>query len=63
MSSSKNIQKQILKREHIERKTFSYAFGTCKLEFSLRTDIKQELKDFLVCLEAGAEEVKAELKK
>ena len=44
-------------------KNFSYSKGKVSLNFSLRTDIKQELKNFLELLKVAQEEVLEELKK
>ena len=44
-------------------KNFSYSQGACNLNFVLRTDIKQELKDFLVLLKVATKEVEEELTK
>lgn len=45
----------------VRNRTFNYSKGACKLNFVLRTDIKQELKDFLECLKVAAQDVQAEL--
>lgn len=52
-----NPDKKILTREHVESKTFSYKKGTVQLSFTLRVDVKQELKDFTECLEAALKDV------
>jgi len=52
----------LLKKENTTAKTFNYSLGKVKLGFTLRVDIKQELKDFLQCLESAEKEVKEELK-
>ena len=46
-----------------QRKTFNFAKGKTTLNFILRTDIKNELKDFKQCLEAALSEVENELNK
>ena len=43
-------------------KKFSYNKGKCTLSFSLRIDIKSELKDFLALLKTAVAEVEEELK-
>ena len=58
-----NLNKKILIRNHKNIRNFSYKKGNVSLNFSLRTDIKGDLKDFQECLEAALEEVKDELKK
>ena len=56
-------KKKILERSNTESKTFNYVKGDVSLNFTLRTDIKQQLKDFLECLEVAVKEVKEELDK
>lgn len=48
-------------RDHRHSRTFSYQMGNVTLSFSLRTDIKTELKDFLSCLEEAQKDVTEEL--
>lgn len=57
------MAKTFLERKHTDNKDFSYQKGVCKLTFSLRTDIKQELKDFKEMLEAAIIDVDEEIKK
>lgn len=52
---------KFLQREQTQNKGFSYTKGATSLSFSLRIDIKQELKDFLECLEAAMADVKKEI--
>jgi len=54
--------KKILKTENTTSKNFSYKLGAVALSFSLRTDIKQELKDFKELLVRALEDVTEELK-
>lgn len=55
---------KILHRDTAElRRQFSYNKGSCNLSFSLRVDIKQELKDFKEILEAALADIEAELDK
>ena len=56
--------KNTLKRdtEKINR-TFSYQKGACQLNFQLRIDIKQELKDFLECLVIAKKDVEEQIAK
>ena len=58
--SSKN---QIVVREHIVRKDFSYKKGDISLRFTLRIDIKSELKDFDELLAQAREDIIEEIKK
>lgn len=55
--------KKPLTINNTEQKNFSYSKGNCNLNFVLRTDIKQELKDFLELLKVAAKEVEEELTK
>jgi len=52
-----------IKTDNTTSKNFSYSKGKVGLNFNLRTDIKQEMKDFLELLEVAQKEVKEELKK
>lgn len=52
-----NPDKKILQREQTENKSFGYKKGNVQLNFTLRVDIKQELKDFKECLEAALSDV------
>ncbi len=52
-----------IKSNNITSKTFSYNKGNCNLNFTLRTDIKNELKDFKEILELALLEVKDEINK
>lgn len=49
--------KKILQREQQENRTFNYTKGNVRLNFTLRVDIKQEMKDFIECLEAALSDV------
>lgn len=59
MAKSKNT----LVSDFVDRKTFDYKMGICNLNFQLRTDIKQELKDFVEILKKALVDVQAELDK
>ena len=52
-----------VKTNNTIQKNFSYSKGSVSLSFSLRTDIKQELKDFIELLKIAQEEVNKEIKK
>jgi hypothetical protein len=58
-----NAQKDIVKKTMEDRKRFVYEKGNVKLDFTLRTDIKQELKDWKELMENAMEDVEAEIKK
>jgi hypothetical protein len=57
------INKKELKINNTSIKNFSYAKGKCNLNFSLRTDVKDDLKDFLEILEVSLKEVREEIEK
>lgn len=57
--ASKN--KQILKTNHSERKTYNYSTANVNLTFTLRTDIVTERKDFLELLKTATKELDQEL--
>lgn len=63
MSILEKIHKNILKNESTTSKNFSYSLGKVSLNFNLRTDIKQDLKDFAELLKVATEEVNIEIKK
>lgn len=50
-----------VKTDNKVTKQFSYVKGKVSLNFTLRTDIKNELKDFLECLKVAQKEVEKEL--
>lgn len=60
MSKDKNVIKKDTGKLVRE---FNYAKGDVKLNFSLRVDIKQHLKDFIEILENSLRDVKEELAK
>lgn len=55
-------EKQVMKTNHSQQKQYSYSYGNTTLNFTLRTDIKSEMKDFLLCLNQAVAEVEADLK-
>lgn len=57
------MAKKFISIENKTSKTFSYSLGGVKLDFTLRTDVKTELKDFLECLKMGVREVEQEISK
>ena len=59
----KNFDKKIIKKDHMDSRTFRYQLGEVSLTFSLRTDVKQNMKDFLELLVMAQGEVKEELNK
>lgn len=50
-----------LKVENSTTRSFNYTAGKVSLKFSLRIDIKGDLKDFMTCLEAAVKDVQSEL--
>ena len=54
-------EKKILISTPTTQRTFDYKLGDCTLAFTLRTDIKQQLKDYVTLLERALLEVKEEL--
>jgi len=55
-----NIPNNIKKNNKIN-KNYSYEKGECKLNFSLRIDIKNELKDFLELLKVAVKDIEEDL--
>lgn len=51
-----------IKTNNTVRKDFNYIKGKVSLSFSLRTDVKHELKDFWELLREAKREVEKELK-
>ena len=58
-----NIFKNTIKKETTETRAFTYPKNKVQLNFSLRTDIKSELKDFKELLLQAVEDINKELKK
>ena len=58
-----NIFKNTIKKETTETRAFTYSKNKVQLNFSLRTDIKSELKDFKELLLQAVEDINKELKK
>lgn len=56
------LQKKVKSNREVTR-VFKYSFGKCNLNFSLRLDTKEELKDFLEILKVATNEVNEELNK
>lgn len=52
-----------IKTNNTTQKNFSYKKGDVNLSFTLRTDIKTELKDFVEILKVAIKEVEEEIKK
>lgn len=57
-----NILKNIVKKETVDTRQFSYSKNKVNLNFSLRTDVKSELKDFKELLLQAVEDINKELK-
>lgn len=56
-------QKKVVTTAHTETRNFSYSKGTTTLRFNLRTDIKQELKDFKELMLMALSDIDIELSK
>lgn len=56
-------QKTLLIASNEEKKTWNYAKGTVNLNFTLRVDIKQQMKDWLEILDRAKADVEEELRK
>lgn len=56
-------EKAVLHSEAIQRKEFTYTLGDVSLKFTLRTDIKSELKAFRELASHAVEDIDAELEK
>lgn len=50
-----------IKEDHIERKSFNYSKNGVQLNFTLRTDVKTEMKYFKELLEKAIEDINKEL--
>jgi hypothetical protein len=61
MVSKNNIPK--LERTSVTRKQFDYKIGNVTLNFSLRNDVKQELRAFQEILTAAQKDVQDEINK
>lgn len=57
------FSKNKIKNNSTTQKNFAYEKGKVSLSFSLRTDIKQDLKDFAELLQIAILEVNNELEK
>ncbi|MEI6580803.1 MAG: hypothetical protein WCO07_01380 [bacterium] len=55
--------KKQLQINNTSNKNFDYAKGDVNLKFSLRTDVKDQLNDFLDLLKIATKEVEDEIKK
>lgn len=51
-----------VKTDNKTTKNFSYSKGKVSLSFTLRLDVKNELKDFLELLKVAQKEIELELK-
>ena len=52
----------VIKNNSTTSKNFSYSKGAVSLNFTLRNDVKTELKDFSELLKVAQEEVNKEIK-
>lgn len=57
------LKKSIVQNNSTTQKNFSYTKGEVTLSFNLRTDIKQDLKDFSELLKVATLEVDNEINK
>jgi len=55
-------QKKIIVKGSSLKREFSYAKGTVTLNFTLRIDVKQELKDFKDLLLEGVKDIDTQIK-
>ena len=55
--------RKIVKSENTTSRNFSYSIGAVSLNFTLRTDKKQDLKDFAELLKVAIDEVELEINK
>jgi hypothetical protein len=56
-----NIFKNTIKKDTTDTRAFTYSKNKVQLNFSLRTDIKSELKDFRELLLQAVEDINKEL--
>lgn len=61
--NKKYVPKQIIVTNHVTRREFVYTLGDVKLDFKLRTDVKNELEDFKALMLIGIKDIDAELEK
>lgn len=61
MSDKNRAEKRLILKQGKRQRIFSYSLGECKLEFTLQTDMKTQLKDFLELLSIAYDEVAEEL--
>ncbi len=55
------MAKPLMQSETIQRKEYVYTLGTVQLKFTLRTDVKAELKAWKELMEKAMVDVKADL--
>lgn len=60
--TTRKAKPTVKKDSSVVRRTFAYSLNQVDLSFNLRTDIKQELKDFADLLKVATYEVDQELK-
>lgn len=56
------MKKTIIQTNNTTNKNFFYSKGRVSLNFTLRNDIKQDLKDFLELLQRSVQDVESEIK-
>lgn len=54
-------KKPVLQAATVQRKDYSYTLGNIKLSFTLRTDVKMELKAWLDLMERAREDIVKDL--
>lgn len=60
MASKNN---KVLKRDNVEKKDYSYTLGGVSLSFTLRSDTKEQMKNFLKLMEAAKVDINKQLDK
>lgn len=54
---------KVVKSNNIENKTYSYSLRGVNLSFTLRSDIPEEMTDFLELLELAKQDITSQLSK
>lgn len=54
--------KPMMVRENIQRKQYTYSVGGVQLQFTLRTDVKSEMKTWLELMARAKTDVEEDLK-
>ena len=56
-------KKPVMEASQIQRKEYAYSIGATQLKFTLRTDVKIEMKAWLELMERAREDVTEDLNK